>query len=385
MTAPTELRRIRERLIDEMQRISLLCLAGALAIASCGTPTPTVGKRDNPSEIGNGRIAFVGVNANDYVIDVVSGDGTGWRTLTQPDASGEYDLAPTWSPDGNRVAFLRYSNLDGDGMGDYELFVTGSDGSNPASFTQDKGATNPAWSPDGEFIAFDRTEKEHGAFRSHLFVIRADGTGERRITEDSFNDYSPAWSPDGSRLAFERHAADGEVDIYTIASDGTELQQLTQTSGYDGDAAWSPDGTKIAFVHWKGGGHRVYVMDADGSNRRILADPSGAEVVAPVWSPDGSTIAFQLYEGGDWDILLVGVDSSELTRVTDDRGDETEPEWSPDGKLIAYYSSEVPSSERDNSGTFDVFVIEPDGSGKKRLTERAEALGAGLSWQSRSP
>jgi Tol biopolymer transport system component len=368
-----------------MQRIALLCLAAGLAIASCGTPTPTDTQQDIPSEIGNGRIAFVGVSDNDYVIDVVNSDGTGWRTLTQPGAWGEYDLGPAWSPDGNRIAFLRYSHLDEDGMGDYELFVTGSDGSNPSSFTQAKGAANPAWSPDGEFIAFDRAENEHGAFRSHIFVIGADGTGERRITEHPLNDYSPAWSPDGSRLVFERYAPDGEVDIYTIASDGTELRQLTQTSGYDGEAAWSPDGSKIAFVHWKGGGHGVYVMDADGSNRRLLADPLGAEVAAPVWSPDGSTIAFQVYEGGDWDILLVHVDSSELTRVTDDRGDETEPVWSPDGELIAYYSSEVPSSDRDNSGTFDVFVIEPDGSGKTRLTERAGALGAGLSWQSRSP
>ena len=80
---------------------------------------------------------------------------------------------------------------------------------------------------------------------------------------------APAWSPDGRKIAFASER-DGNSEIYLMNADGSGQRSLTRNLAYDGDPAWSPDGQKITFVSNRDGRYAVYVMNADGSGQRSL-------------------------------------------------------------------------------------------------------------------
>ena len=143
-----------------------------------------------------------------------------------------------------------------------------------------------AASPDGAWVAFTTGR------RADLFVVRADGTGFRQLTDDAFKDLAPRWSPDGQRIAFMSNR-EGEYQIFTIRADGSEIKRVSAIPGVAGRPVWSPDGAEIA------------TCDLDGEGWRIdLRAPVGAAAARPLrpidathgfcpwsWSPDGRTLA----------------------------------------------------------------------------------------------
>ncbi len=199
-------------------------------------------------------------------------DGTGVTQLTTDlDA-----FNAAWSPDGTRIAFTRIIN------GAFDIFVMNADGtgvtkltsSSPASsrkpvwcrdriafYSDREGDNDPTWSPSCGQIAF--TSKRDGFWQ--IYVINADGTGEKRLSDARASDEFPAWSPDGSRIAFTS-SRDGYYEIYVINADGTGLTRLTGDTAGNRFAEWSPDGRRIAFTSDRGGSDDVYVMNADGTN-----------------------------------------------------------------------------------------------------------------------
>lgn len=187
----------------------------------------------------------------------------------------------------------------------------------------------PAWSPDGQRIAFVRYDQN---WRPDIYVMNADGSN---VVRAATGFQSPAWSPDGRRLA----AATGGLyygDIYllSIEEDGTPPVHLAT---YAAQPAWSPDGTKIAFVRLSGddGYHALHVMNADGSGVTPVTLVDEGAIDHPAWSPDGQRIAFAKCIQGTCNIFAVNADGSalvQLTTVTRAFG----PAWSPDGTRIAF-------------------------------------------------
>ena len=123
------------------------------------------------------------------------------------------------------------------------------------------------------------SERNVGTRDVDISVANADGSGLRRLTRGPGVDCDPVWSPDGRKIAFQRLLVRGEgekivgfdFDVYVINADGSGERNLT------GDALserpiWSPDGRKIAFWSGPDGAGGVYVMNADGSERRLLAE-----------------------------------------------------------------------------------------------------------------
>ena len=129
-------------------------------------------------------------------------------------------------------------------------------------------------------IAFDSDRDGN----SEIYVMNADGSGQRRITSSPTDDAAPAWSPDGSQLAFASNR-DGNWEIYRMAADGSSQTRLTDSSSGDYDPVWSPDGSQIAFETERDGNWNVYVMNADGSNERRATNTSTDEF-DPVWLSD---------------------------------------------------------------------------------------------------
>ena len=208
-------------------------------------------------------------------IYVMNADGSELRTLTRPQA-GVRDLA--WSPEGRKLAFLQRKG--GCGPSCHDLYVVNSDGSGLRNLTAKLAvgirlglgpASDPAWSPDGQMIAFARLNP---GLAEPIYVVKADGSRLRNLTPKPVGAYAdPAWSPDGRKIAFVSDR-DGNSEVYVMNANGKGQRNLTRNAAFDADPAWSPDGRKIAFASNRNGKYGVYVMNADGSGQRRLAQHS---------------------------------------------------------------------------------------------------------------
>ena len=173
---------------------------------------------------------------------------------------------------------------------------------------------------------------------------------------------APVWSPGGRRIAFLSRR-DGGKEIYVVSADGSGQRRLTRDARYAATPAWSPDGRKIAF---EGGPYAlsgVYVVNADGSGQRRLARNGRA----PAWSPDGRTIAFF----SDSKIYLMNADGSEHRPLTKPlAGRSALLRGRPTG-------GSSPSSAMEVAGQFcfDLYVVRSDGSGLRNLTSKLAAGG----------
>ncbi|MET0555642.1 MAG: hypothetical protein ABW221_21565 [Vicinamibacteria bacterium] len=174
-------------------------------------------------------------------IAVVKRDGTGLEILT--DGSGNVAV-PSWSPDGREIVYRSSSK---DRLG---LFVVTVATRAVRALTADSSHDNfPAWSPRGDRIAFTRfSESDY-----ELYTVKPDGTDARRLTSEPGNDAHCAWSPDGEWLAFSSarggfkdeaalHPGNPQPygDIYVMRADGSGVRQLTDTPFEEGTVAWAP-------------------------------------------------------------------------------------------------------------------------------------------------
>jgi Tol biopolymer transport system component len=216
----------------------------------------------------------------------------------------------------------------------------------------------------GAKIAFTRTILEP-RYTSHLFVMNPDGSGLRQLTYGDVADRWQSWSPDGSRIVFERSVRSRGSDVFGVTADGTSLRRLTRTATSH-QPAWSPDGRTIAYYDSTG----VFVMNADGTGKRLLTDQAGAGSPArsPTWSPDARRIAFASSVGG---IFVVNADGSGERRLTSGRSFAC-PAWSPDGRWIAFVS--LPPLGYDS-----IYVVDEAGGPERRLTRHAYTE-SGFAW-----
>jgi TolB protein len=249
---------------------------------------------------------------------------------------------------------------------DSEIFVMNPNGSYKRALTNNaSNDADPAWSADGSQLAFESVTGN--AF--NLYVINADGSGERRLTTSTNRtDVQPSWSPDGIQIVFSRQKMDGTGGIWVIASDGSSLKHLTGDEGVTSHPAWSPDGRTIAFESDRNGSHDLFLMNADGSNKRPLMTTPTVQEGDPNWSPNGTMITFDSCPASsypcpgaaDYNVFVVGADGTGLQQLTTSTAIDMAPAWSPNGQQIVFRS--------DATGNTELFSMKVDGSEMRKLT-----------------
>ena len=270
----------------------------------------------------HGKIVFHSNRDGNREIYTMNSDGSNQTRLTFHNAD---DVLPTWSPDGNQIAFASY-RADHEKK---EIYVMDADGSNQRRLTHHPGSDSyPDWSPDGNQIAFTSNRNADEKHRLNIFVMDADGGNIRQVT-NTFFAQRPRWSPNGKWILFM------EGEIFAIRPDGTDLWQVSEprpgkTMALGG---WSPDGKQI-----------IYTEAIDFSVNTTtpviatlhLADPQRVfkwvRLKRPLkalssfsFSADGKSILFRGrkdfvkagVEGNPWNIYRFGLVDKKLIQLTD--------------------------------------------------------------------
>jgi Tol biopolymer transport system component len=211
-----------------------------------------------------------------YDIFSANADGSDLRRLTTADG---YDAEGTISPDGKTIVFTSARD------GDLEIYTMNADGLNQKRLTFDKGYDGGAFfSPDGKQIVYrahhpttpeDQKEGEDLLAQQlvkptnmEIFVMNADGSNKRQITNNGTANFAPFFTPDGKRIIFSSNVNDQKgwnFDLYLIDLDGRNLEQVTYSDAFDGFPMFSPDGTKLVFASGRNASQRreinIFIAD----------------------------------------------------------------------------------------------------------------------------
>jgi TolB protein len=202
------------------------------------------------------------------------------RTITPGSA---FDETPAWSPDGRRIAFSRTLLSAGSGTTYSSIWTMDPSGRSLRRLThRSVPDMAPDWSPNGRLIAFARA-RSNSSYHIDLWQMRPDGSRQRLLARDASH---PAWSPDGSRIAFgqPKRSSPGQCcarDLYAMNANGTGRRLLARDAN---QPSWSPDGTRIVYTSVGSKHSQLWVIDADGANRRQLTHFHGG-AYSPAWRP----------------------------------------------------------------------------------------------------
>jgi len=268
-------------------------------------PSPMPGVFGNTPPIG--KIAFACYIKQIDQICLMNADGTQRTQLTDFNATAFY---PSISPDGNTVYFS--SKQDGG----FDIYSVSVNGGEATKLTKNIGSLYaPELSPNGEWIIF--TNNGNG-----LWLMKPNGKNPHPLTDR--DDIDPTWSADGSMVAFASSRA-GARQLFVMNADGSSIRQVTNLDNMGGRSTFSPDGTKLAFYRGPAGDHNIYVINVDGTG--LVQLTNGGDNLGPSWSPDGNWIAFTSFRDGNNEIYIIHPDGTGFTRLTNSPISDWQPRW----------------------------------------------------------
>ena len=253
-----------------------------------------------------------------FEIALIGIDGRGLRPL-RTGVVPSYE--PEWSPDGRWLLF-RGGRSD-------DLYLIRPDGSGRRQLTRDRAHEQAAaWSPDGARIAYQRWAPKVG---SSIWVLQRTTGASRQLTANALGAGQPSWSPDGSQIVFvsSRPQTGYEPELWLMNADGTHQRRLFPALTGASDPKWAPDGTRL-LITW---GDNLHVIDAKRGHTRVVIVLGSSIAALPEWSPDGTRIVFnQLDAKGRPAVWVVDADGKNRRRVFGPSGGAigaSDPAWQP--------------------------------------------------------
>lgn len=260
----------------------------------------------------------------------------------------------------------------------------------PAQITNDKIVDlYPDVSPDGTKVAFMRYEIKEGDYRGNFNIIVQDiKTGSfEYLDTDEADDAFPEWMADGKALLFDSYRQVGKRAIWKKILGGGTIEKVTNISEVALNADCHPNNQQLVFIasdkikkdvnlrrdglfflkRWKKDMPNIYTIYANGSNMSLL----NVQGINPKWSPDGKRIVFANNKFGNYEIFTLSVDGSDLLRLTARESQDLEPSWSPDGQFIIFTSNEEKN--------WNLWVVKADGTGLTKLTSN-KGFEGGAKW-----
>ncbi|MFC1922291.1 protein kinase [Chloroflexota bacterium] len=279
----------------------------------------------------------------------------------QPTAS----IAPSPTPVGGGASQIAYAS---DLTGLPQIWLMNADGTGSRQITDmQEGACQPVWSPDGDRLAFispcaGNQETYPGA---GIFVMDLDDTPLLNLSSVPGGDFDPDWSPDGMKIAFTSLRDYNRAQIYEFNLEDNSTRSLSANTVRDSQPAWSPDGGEMAFVTTRRGPYQIWIVGEDEPDAVLLSRSGSLKDTHPEWSPDGQVIIFTQNEllGGVPRLVAMRVEEGNLieNRVIREVIPMQEASYSPDGAWIAFESWPEGSNH-------DIFIMTPNGLARQRLT-----------------
>jgi acylaminoacyl-peptidase len=273
--------------------------------------------------------------------------------------------------------------------------------------------SDPSISPDGNKVVYVRNFKDIMTDRdySNLWIVNADGSQNRPLTQGNQRDYAPVWSHDGSKLAFLSNQQDDKVKLFVHYFDTNSSVALTNSANPPGSVAWSYDNQTLAFTQFvpatpqsllkipskpqgaewnsppifidemvyrrdgagfvKPGYRQIFTIGLSGGTARQWTFDDN-NYGSPIWSKDGNALFFSanLHENAESEprnseVYQLSIADGNINALTDRFGPDSGPVLSPDGKKIAFTGSD------DSFQGYQVthlYVMNVDGSDVKNLT-----------------
>jgi TolB protein len=242
-----------------------------------------------------------------------------------------------------------------------EIYIADYDGANPLKVTNTRTLNiTPTWSPDNQAIAYTSYRPSGGMGTFQDIIVSHIRLGKRETPADGNpkkQNYLPIWSPDGSKIAFTTNR-DGNPEIYVMNADGSNVRRMTNSPGIDVSPTWSPTGGQLAWVSDRTGTARIYIMNADGTGQRVLINE---ECFRPTWaSGKFNEIAYAGKSGPGYDIKIYSFAEGTSRRITDGIGSNESPAFSPNGRHVAFTST--------RNGKVQVYTIARDGNDLRQIT-----------------
>ncbi len=220
---------------------------------------------------------------------------------------------------------------------------------------------------DGRFQSSERNRE--------IYSVNPDGTGLTRLTDDLDSDTRPAAAPNGRKIAFDSSRS-GNDELYVMNPDGSAISRITTRGAPDRGASFAADGQRLAYSvrhastlpgGWSEGD--IWTVNADGTETTRLTFDRELDEFDPAFSPDGSRIAFVGGTPGDsgssYDVFVMDADGSNVVNLTGPGGgastEDSDPSFSPDGQSIAFTS--------DRDGGPEIWVMDVDGGDPRQLTD----------------
>ena len=310
------------------------------------------------------------------------------------DATGA--SSPRWSPDGRAIAFV---GRVGDSSG---VAIANADGSDIRFIASVKGTNHVlpsvgerlSWSPDGHRLAFisstpgpesdangdpmvitrysykptasEGLTRFNDNRRLHIFVADLATKHVTQLTTGNYYEHSIEWSPSGAEIMFvSNHGVDPDrvfnYDVFAVNVASGAQRQITKTASPEYQPVWSPDGRRIAYLGTKRSltssettmeDTHVWVMNADGSNRREVGLSVDNRQRAPRWSRDGTSLYTVVQVRGDSKLYRIPVDGGSPHVVVGDEGQIGSWSLMSDGGLVyAFASPAEPAMLREMNGS----------------------------------